>query len=265
MAPKELHYFGNDLPLKHKLSEAEYLAYFDEAKSKKILGDKSVWYLFSKTAAIEIRNYEPNARIVIMLRNPVTLLPSLHSQEIQDGNEDISDFEKAIRLDDERRKGHKQPNCVDFTFLPPYKDIALFSEQVKRYLETFGKENVHIIIYEEFAKDPEASTKEVFSFLGVNPDIRIKYKVVNPNKKIRILLLHRIIKMPPSWLKKIAHTFIPFKTIRHSIMNFLQKWNIKESPRKQINPEQAKQLKNYFAEDINKLSKLIDNNLTMWK
>lgn len=266
MATKELHYFGYDLPLKYRISEPEYLQYFNQASTEMILGDKSVWYLFSKTAALEIKDYAPDARIVIMLRNPVTLLHSLHSQEILDGNEDIADFEIAIHLDDERRKGNKQPNCVDFTYLPPYKDVALFSEQVKRYLDVFGKEKVHIIIYEEFANDPEASIKKVLSFLGIDSDIKIQYKVINPNKKIRFLFLHRLIKKPAGWLRKIIRILIPVKKVRHRIMSYLQESNITEKKREEMNPVTEKYLKDYFADDIAALSRLINKDLTaIWK
>src|SRR5258706_10449866 len=80
MAPKELHYFGADLKIKDKISESAYLQYFKNAGNKKILGEASVWYLFSGTAAKEIKNFSPDAKILIMLRNPVEVVYSLHSQ-----------------------------------------------------------------------------------------------------------------------------------------------------------------------------------------
>ena len=58
MATKELHFFGTDLKIKHKIPEAEYLEHFSSA-SGKIIGEASVWYLFSKTAAEEIKNFLP--------------------------------------------------------------------------------------------------------------------------------------------------------------------------------------------------------------
>ncbi|MBK6938209.1 MAG: sulfotransferase [Chitinophagaceae bacterium] len=266
MAQKSLDFFGADLPLKMKRTEAEYLSNFIDAYKKKIVGDASVFYLYSRTAAYEIRALSPEAKILIMLRNPVILIHALHSQNIYEGNEDEADFEKAIQLDEERKKGDRQPKCADFTFLPPYKDIALFSEQVKRYLDVFGKEKVHIIIYEEFAKDPETSTKEVLTFLGVDPGISIQYKVINPNKKIRFLFLHRLIKTPATWLRPIVRFLIPVKRIRHKIMSVLQENNIAVSKRNKMNPETEKDLKTFFADDIAALSKLINRDLmSIWE
>lgn len=265
MAARELHFFGSDLPLRYKIPELEYFNHFNEVNNEKIIGDKSVWYLYSKNAAAEIKKYEPNARIVICLRNPVAFLHSLHSQEILDGNEEVSDFETAIQLDEERRKGNKQPKCVDFTSLPPYKDVALFSEQVKRYLDVFGKENVHILIYEEFVKDPETSTKGVLAFLGVDTNHPIEYRVINPNKKIRLLFLHRLIKMPAGWLKQIVRIIIPVKKARHRIMHYLQEKNITEKQRKKMSQATERYLKDFFADDISKLEKILGRELPQWR
>ena len=105
MAHKELHYFGNDLQVKNRISEQEYLQHFKDAVNEKIIGEASVWYLFSATAAKEIKSFSPDAKVLIMLRNPVDVIYSLHSQHLYDGNEDVLDFESALALDDERKAG----------------------------------------------------------------------------------------------------------------------------------------------------------------
>ncbi len=265
MAKKELHYFGSDLPMKNRISASEYSLHFTDTANKKIIGESSVWYLFSQKAAKEIYAYAPGSKILIMLRNPVYLLPSLHSQHIHDGNEDVRDFETAIQLDEERRKGNKQPKCVDFTSLPPYKDIGLFADQVKRYLDVFGKENVHILIYEEFAKDPETSTKGVLAFLGVEMNHSIECRVINPNKKIRLLFLHRLIKVPAGWLKQIIRIIIPVKEARHRIMHYLQQKNSTEKQRKKMSQATERYLKDFFADDISKLEKILGRELPQWR
>src|SRR5436189_2758567 len=201
MAPKELHYFGADLETKIKLSEQEYLKYFQNTGDKKIVGEASVWYLFSKTAAEEIKKFSPGAKILIMLRNPGELLYSLHSQHLYDGNENIADFATAIKYDKDRAKGLKDPVSVDFIKLPAYIDSVLFADQVKRYLDVVGKENVYVILYEDLASDTTAVVKNVIKFLGLSADINIDARVINPNKQIRNFKLHRLLKKPPEMLR----------------------------------------------------------------
>src|SRR5438309_7571224 len=74
------HYFGSDLAVRPRVdTEAEYLALYREC-GKRLAGDASVFYLHSMNAAPEIKAFAPGARIVAMLRNPVDMLHSLHSQ-----------------------------------------------------------------------------------------------------------------------------------------------------------------------------------------
>ena len=73
-------------------------------KGEKRLGEASVWYLYSKTAAQEIYSFNPDAQIVVMLRNPADMLYSQHSQFLYNGNEDIEDFSEALAAEPERTK-----------------------------------------------------------------------------------------------------------------------------------------------------------------
>jgi len=264
MGKKELHYFGKDLMSKTRPSEQEYLEYFQGANGAKIVGDASVWYLFSETAAKEIKEFAPGARILIMLRNPLIVIHSLHSQHLYDGNEDVLDFETALGLDEERKKGNHLPDSVGYTRLPPYKDSVLFSAQVKRYVDVFGKENVRIILYEDFITNTEKVVSETLEFLGVKTKFQIDYHVINANKRIKWFYLHRVIKRPPLKLKKMVRVMLPFRSVRHFIMFNLLKWNIKKGKRDEMDPELNRKLKTFFRQDIDSLGKMIGKDLSGW-
>ncbi|MDQ6761455.1 MAG: sulfotransferase [Bacteroidota bacterium] len=264
MAKKELHYFGSDLKIKDKISEAEYLHYFENAGDEKIIGEASVWYLFSKNAAREIKDFSPGAKILIMLRDPVEMLHSLHSQHLFNANEDVGDFEKAIALDDKRRRGKHLADSLDFFELPLYRDTAMFADQVKRYLDIFGKENVHIILYEDFKDDTKKAVAETLAFLGLNEETNIKFKRINPNKKIKFLRLHRMLKYPSAGMKKIARIILPVKKLRHELMVLLFKINTRETKRKKMEEKVNNELRIFLSEDIKKLSLLINHDLSKW-
>lgn len=264
MAHKELHYFGNDLQVKNRISEQEYLQHFQNATNEKIIGEASVWYLFSVTTAKEIKDFSPDAKVLIMLRNPVDVLYSLHSQHLYDGNEDVIDFQSALALDDERKAGRNLAKSVDFLKVPFYKDSVLFSNQVQRYLDVFGRQNVHIILYEDFAKETEKTVQGVFKFLGIDTQAPIKYNLVNPNKKIKSFYLHRLMKHPPRAVKKIVRIVMPVRRMRHIIMSFLFKRNITEKKREEMNPEIRSSLKQFFTNDVRSLGGLINRDLSAW-
>lgn len=264
MAAKELHYFGKDLKIKEKISEQDYLSYFSKANEAKIVGEASVWYLFSKCAAGEIKKFSSSAKILIILRNPVDVMHSLHSQNLYDGNEDVLDFEAAIHLDKERRQGNKLPESVDFNELPPYTDSVLFSEQVKRYFDVFGKKQVHIIVYEDLVADTKQIMKGLLEFLGVDIEKHLKFDVVNSNKEIKMFVLHQLLKKPAPLLKKVTKIILPAKKLRHLIMMQLFKWNIRNRKRETMSGKLAQKLKQDLSKDIERLGKLIDRDLSAW-
>ena len=106
-ARKKLHFFGSDLELRRsrRITTQEYLSYFALARAEKRLGEASVWYLYSQRAAAEIKAFSPAARIIIMLRNPVDMMYSMHSQRLYSGKQDIRDFAEALEVEEERRQG----------------------------------------------------------------------------------------------------------------------------------------------------------------
>ena len=169
-----------------------------------------------------------------MLRNPVDVVYSLHSQHLYDGNEDIQDFETALSFDEDRKRGIHLPDSVDYFELPPYKDSVLFSNQVKRYLDVFGRENVHVLLHEDLKANAEKTFFKVLEFLGVSKQILINYGIVNPGKQIKSFFVHRVIKKPPLKLKTVVRFMIPSQNIRHFIMSFFFKWNIKQGKREDM-------------------------------
>ena len=264
MAKKEIHYFGSDLKLKERLTESAYLDLFEQATGKKIIGEASVWYLYSKTAAKEIKQFSPGAKILIMLRNPVDFIHSLHSQHLFDSNETVQDFETAINLDAERKKGNKLPFSLDFFELPSYIESALFAEQVKRYYDVFGKENVKVILYDDFVKDTAGTIADTHHFLGLENINTGNLKVNNPNKQTRFFFFHQMIKNPPEKLRKVMRTILPFKALRYYIMLYLLRWNVRFKKRAEMSEELRLRLKKVFAGDIRLLGEIINRDLSAW-
>ena len=141
---KEPHYFGSDLEgsrfRQFRGQPERYLKLFRDARGEQRIGESSPWYLSSRRAAEEIHAYEPQAKIIIMLRNPVDMMYSMWSQFRYSGNEQIETFEAALEAEPERRRGERirrAAHCISGLY---YRDMARFSEQVGRYFELFGRE-----------------------------------------------------------------------------------------------------------------------------
>src|SRR6267378_1840665 len=105
---KEMHFFGSDLnfgPQLYRRDLKAYLAEYEGRNGARRAGDASVWYLMSKMAAAEIKAFNPEASIIIMLRDPTELLQSMYYMFRYDGNEHLPSFEEALAAEEQRRAG----------------------------------------------------------------------------------------------------------------------------------------------------------------
>ena len=129
---KEDCYFATDLPnFRFIHSEADYAKLFEGRGSAKIVGEASAMYLFSDAAAGAIRRYNPDAKILIFLREQEEFLPSLHNQFLREFSEETEDFETVWRL-----SGNRPPETVPGACLEPrtldYAAMGRCDEQVER-------------------------------------------------------------------------------------------------------------------------------------
>jgi len=262
---KELHFFGSDLDLRvNRPNRSQYLSLFADAKDEKRVGEASVWYLYSKNAAAEIKEFNPSAAIIIMLRNPVDMLYSLHSQFLYNGNENISDFRSALDAENDRKRGLRIPGSVIHVAGLFYRETVKYAEQVERYFRIFGKENVHVIIYDDFARDTAAAYRNTCDFLGVANDFTPHMRVINPNKKVRSTVLRRFLTRPPSWSRKVGSLLIPRRHVRDSLKKTLSQFNTQYTSRAPMEAELRRILAREFIPEMEKLSMLLDKDLSRW-
>ena len=259
---KEVHFFGKDLEItKGALrDESRYLALFGPATREKRLGEASVWYLYSRTAAQEIFEFNPDARIVVMLRNPPEMLYSQHSQFLYNGNEDILDFREALAAEPDRKAGQRVPASAHFAEGLFYSDTVKYAEQLGRYLELFGSERVHVILYDDFRADLPGTYRRLLQFLGVSDDFLPEFAVVNPNKRARSRLLRDFVQTPPESVKRLSRLLFP-RSVRQRVMRGLDQANIRYEARAPLDPALKADLERRFAPEVEKLERLLGRSL----
>ena len=162
-----------------------YLELFRGARNEKIVGESSTNYLYSRVAAREIANFKADAKILMILREPVDFLYSFHSQLVRSGQENVGDFQKALQLEETRKKGQQIPAPVSNPGILFYTEQAKYCEQVGRFLEEFPRDQVKIVIYEDFKKDNLGTCKDLFRFLGVDPEFAPCVTAANPTRDVR--------------------------------------------------------------------------------
>jgi hypothetical protein len=268
---KEMHFFGEDLsfgPQFYRRSLNHYLAEYASRNGELRAGEASVWYLFSKTAAAEIKPFNPDASIIIMLREPAEMLYSLYHMFRYDRNEHLPSFEAALDAEPDRKTGGLITRQTYFAQGLVYREVAAYAEQVQRYIDAFGRERVHVILYDDFAADTLGTYSETLDFLGVDSlRIETEFDVINGNRTVKSSLLQTMVNDGLVRMASIAirpmlprKWFVKLRGVREQLMCA----NLKFEKRAPMNPETKARLNHEFRPDIERLSDLIQRDLSNW-
>jgi hypothetical protein len=271
MAQKEMHYFGRDLGFCegfYRRDERAYLEAFRNRNGHRLAGESSVWYLFSRSAAAEIKAFNPEARVVIMLRNPVDMVYSLYHQFRYDANEDLPTFDQALAAEPKRRAGSRLSRQTYFPQGLAYRETALYAAQVKRYFDTMGRERVHVVLYDDFAHNPAAAYRGTVAFLGLRaPGKEPAFERINSNKTVRSRAVMKVLRDP---LLRSSVTAACRKLPRpcfvccRRLAALVESANARPERRRPLAPELRAKLARDFAPDVERLSSLLKRDLTHW-
>jgi len=272
MAKKELHYFGSDLGYHVPGRTLEnYESFFAEAPDVPRVGEASTWYLFSEDAAREIHDYCPTAGVVMLLRNPISLLHSLHAHFVFRGDEDIADFGAAIAAEDGRADGSiaEPPHRIPREALR-YSKMVRYAPQVKRYFEVFGRENVHVVINDDFRKDARAVYRGVCRYLGVREDFDgfegvfdVDKRARNSNRTVYFRPVQDFLIHPERQqvLEGVRKSAVP--GYRFSL-RAMRRLNIKYVDRAPMDAGLKSELQERYRPHVDELSELLDRDLSHW-
>lgn len=277
-AEREPQFFGNDLSKESEpdavprsldeLLSPNYLRWFKGCNESIMVGEKSVGYLYSKNAAKEIKTFNPSAKIIIQLRNPVDMMHSLHWHMVHHRHvEPIKEFAQALLLEPERMQGSYVPPLLDTPSELYYLDRAKYASQVKRYLDIFGRESVFISTYEEFARVPEKVIARLCSFLNVDwPVDNIDIKRKNRARIHRSIYLYNFIHKRNK-LKQVIKALYPskFNSFARRVVRTMEQLNTKEVARPHLSSRQRQECKKLLMPDILELEELIGIDLSHWK
>lgn len=254
--PKEPHYFDTDLERLASIRDNnKYLNIFSKATNQhKVIGEATPWYAKSEIAAKNIYDFNREAKILYIIREPISYLESWHKQSLKSWRTMETDFIKFL----ESRKDK---------WLSYLKKID-FSSNILRYLKYFPKDQIKIIVYEEFKKDNQKTINEINDFLGIDK-INIQQNIVNISGFPRFPLLNKFFHNP--FVRRIAWKIIPLKyrTKRNTFIHtklFLKKWDKDELP-DDVKNQLKKQCKDYVIHINNTLQEywLLDIDLVKYR
>jgi hypothetical protein len=260
MSPiKEPHYFNND----HKHGEvktiSQYNAQFADATGdEKAIGEASVWYLTSKVAVANILKFNPDAKFIVMLRNPIEMATSLHDQMLFSQYEHIENFSHAWQLQDERKNGKSiSTSCVESQFLI-YGERCKLGEQLQRLYTQVSQNQVHVITMDQLKNNPQSEYQKTLEFLNVPDDGRIDFSVHNSAKARRSLPLRKVVEFFGKLKLALGITG------GLGVLNAIERNNQKIRKRPQLPPQTKQLLLDHFRDDIHLLEKILDRDFSHW-
>jgi hypothetical protein len=198
-AQKEPRFFITERPSRPRgngrgrpASLDEYLGLFAEATAEQRAGEASPQYLQYAEAPAAIAQLNPDAKIIALLREPASFLRSYHGQMLHNRVETEKDFRKAMELEPARRRGEQFPPGCDRKAWLLYSDQIRYAEQLAHVHASFPREQVMVLIYEEYRRDNEGVVRDVLRFLDVDDRLPVEQVDTPPLKDVRLQRLHHL-------------------------------------------------------------------------
>jgi len=199
---KEPHFFATierGYEKKYHLSETDkfyhtrvvkdpeaYFSLFDTQKNHYLYkGESSPSYLYDAHSSKKIFAFNPEARIIIILREPCRRAISHYNLDYNMGQEKEHDCKKAVERD------MRYPDKV-WGRSHLYVELGFYFKQIKRYYDVFPPDQIYILKFEDLISHPQDAVSRIIQFLKLDaePVQDFKFEIVNKTRNIKNRLFH---------------------------------------------------------------------------
>jgi hypothetical protein len=273
---KEPRYFAPELrpPLGRETPDRpqrleRYLALFADANPGQRAGEASPQYLRSPTAAARIAELNPDARMIVILREPAAFVRSFHMQMVASHEEKEKDLRKAVGLEPARR-AHAGRG-----FLPPqllYSEHVRYAEQLRRLHAAFPPEQVLVLVYEDFRRDNEAAVRIVQRFLEVDDTVPLRKVETEPLNTVRSMRMHELLRAvrradfnpaQSSGLSRALNALVPKKVRRGALSAVFRR--VAYAPPQPPDEQFMRELRRRYKDEVVAIGEYLDRDfLSLW-
>jgi hypothetical protein len=205
-------------------------------------------------AAQNIHKHNPDAKIIILLREPVSRSYSNYQHLVRDGRE-YAAFEEALADESDRlQKG--------WEWFWGLKRNSLYFDTVKEYIEIFGEQNVKILLFDEFIKNQHHQLKEVMEFIGLDSSAAV-FEEFDSNKSGVVSgkwkFVHKLL-LSEGFMNSALRVILPAGVRKRLGGLFKRVSTVKGG----VSQETKSQLLEEFSADIHRLNDLIGGRVGVW-
>lgn len=267
--PKEPFFWADDLPgIRQRFGVSSldaYLKFFENRREQhRLSGEGSTINLFSATAVGRILEFQPDAKFIVMLRQPVDLAYAFHMQQLLTYNESEKSFESAWGLQESRQLGEHLPTQCYEPKLLQYRSVANLGQQIDRLFRDVPRERVLAVFFEDFCKSPGICYRQILDFLGLADDGRKEFPRINEASEPRMEWLHRMLisRQGMEWARAMKRRLKgPLFALAVHTKTLLTARKRKRIP---LSLVFRKQLMEEFADDIRLLADRTGRDLSHW-
>lgn len=241
----------------HSLSE--YQALFDGAGDKPLRGDVSHDYLYYYQRSIaNIEKHLGNqVPIIIILRDPRERAFSHYKHHVKSGTTTDTSFQQALAKEQQRIEQGWSWNWH-------YTRASLYADSVEAYLNAFAK--VKVYFFDDLAKDAGSLVRDMYEFIGADPDFQPELRVENPGVSIRNPRLNRFLR-GESVAKELAKRLLRTVGLSAEQISALKKKTMSANTgaKESLDEDVRKRLTALFETDVKRLESLLDADLGHWR
>lgn len=154
----------------HGATLSQYTAFFAGVQDELAVGEGSSFFNFTPRAAARIQHYLPDAKLLLLLRQPATRAYSQYLYARRMGWEPASTFAAALCAEPKRKAEGW------FPFLC-YRESSHYAATLRVFMERFPREQIYVALFEDFFGDTARHMREIHQFLGVDPDFNADVSV----------------------------------------------------------------------------------------
>ncbi len=239
---------------KNSVTDLEiYGGLFADAEANRLAGEVSPLYLYHEHAPARIKQHLPDAKLIVVLRNPVDRAYASFLHLRRDGREPCTRFEDAITRETTRIQSN-------WEHLWHYYEMGRYATQLERYFALFDRSQIKLIRYEAFKRSPAEVVRECFDFLGVDNGFEPSF-ARRPNRSGEPR--SRMVQWVIGGRGRLKHTLAQIlpESLKGRIVHRIQQINLKQPA---MEAEVRQMLQDRYREEIEKLQELTDWDLSGW-
>lgn len=245
---KEPHHYSDvtDPVLPTVRSAEEYARLFRDARGATAIGEASASYLWSAEAARRLAAERPEARLVVVLRDPISRAHSHYLMSVRNGLESRP-FPEALRHD-------WSLGDLPWGTKHLYVELGQYAPQVRRYLEHFGRDRLFVTTSRELRDDTRTVVEDLCRFLGVSTE-PVDRMIAVPDQYAfgmpRGGMARRI--MASRLVRDATRAVLPFE-VRQALMN---RFLLRDRSRPAIEPEAVEFLRPFYEDQPDRLESML--------